>query len=554
MTVNDRTAEFWGQFLHDPIKFVDTFWPLRECPIAPYQAGILRSVAKNTETWVHSAHEMGKSYTASLAALWWFCTRPSKIIIISASESQLRTAIWGDINKLLRTATYQGKPFDFGLVKRDLKLLYPSDSQIADPEHFLWLRPVKEGESIHGAHMPLLQSKQHSGEVGTVFWIFEEGSSIPKVFFEIAATSRHSMLVVGNPTNDDSEYAKICKAGNKKHPLIPGKLFRNVIWISGDDSPNVQVGKKWKALGKSGPPPKVGLDGTPIFIPGILSYPTYLERLDTYSDFDKKTRLFGKFPEEAGHKLFPGAWLQTAQELNDLLVARIKLRGKPIGKPFALGVDSSEGGGDKTAFVVWGRFGIVYVLSKETPKTTEIQGTTLALMRKFGIKPWYVAFDSGGGGKQHADALRDKGYEDITDVDFGSRADDPKKYMNKRAELYGELREAMKPTSRLARMLKTGPARWGNEKLYCASIPSDNAVLKEDLSVLPLLRDSEGRLRILPKERARGKTSQRAEKTLRELLGRSPDQGDAAALAHFAWVRGSEYDEAASCDGPLIYG
>ena len=47
--------------------------------------------------------------------------------------------------------------------------------------------------------------------------------------------------------------------------------------------------------------------------------------------------------------------------------------------------------------------------------------------------------------------------------------------------------------------------------------------------------------------------SARSEKCLRDLLGRSPDQGDAAVLAYFAWQRGGQYEALAEYDGPLVY-
>ena len=78
----------FSAFLYDPVAFVAAFWP--QFTLAPYQEQILRSLVANTETWVHSANEMGKSFTAALAALWWFSTRRSKVVTLSTTKDQLK--------------------------------------------------------------------------------------------------------------------------------------------------------------------------------------------------------------------------------------------------------------------------------------------------------------------------------------------------------------------------------------------------------------------------------------------------------------------------------
>lgn len=557
----DELTEFWSEFVHDPIKFVATFWP--NFTLAPYQQEILRSVASgHTETWVHSANEMGKSFVAALTAVWWFASRPSKVVTVSTTEDQLRGVLWGEIGSLLDSATYNGKPFDFGFVVNDLEIRYRSEKDSPLPKYYIRGRVARKVESIQGNHLPLMHVPETGDEIGTVLFVVEEGSGVDDIFFPAFATQAHSTLVIGNPIRDQGIFAETCKAGPKKHPNIQGRLSKNVIHVSGEHSPNVRVGKAWKESGRTGRPPREWQ------IPGILSYDVFLEREANLSPYEKQTRLYGKFPEEAGQRMFPRAWLDIAQRLGAMLRSRAEERsrnGKLLypGKPFGLGIDVAQGGGDLSVWVVWGRFGVVDVIAKDTPNTSEIAGTTLATMRRYNIHPAAVAFDSGGGGKQIADQLREKGYEEISDVPFGAAAMDPKKYKNRRAELYGELREAMtvdvdadgNPTGRIGRMLKVGPAKWGSKKAWCASLPPDDAMLRGELAVLPLLRDGEGRLRMLPKDKdtKRARHSSQSEKTIRELLGRSPDRGDACVLAYWAWQIGREYQQVAESDGDVAW-
>jgi hypothetical protein len=262
----------------------------------------------------------------------------------------------------------------------------------------------------------------------------------------------------------------------------------------------------------------------------------------------------GLFPDEGSGRLFPAEWLDAAQRLGRLLDEH-RRRGKlrRSERPYSLGVDVSQGGGDLTAWVVLGRYGVRKVLVRETPNTAEIAGQTIRLMRRFRISPARVAFDAGGGGKQIADMLRDRGFEDLLDVTFGAAADDARKYKNKRAELYGELREALAPRRRVERLLAMPVERWPRSA-SCLGLPPDDALLREDLAVLPLLRDAEGRLRLPPKDKPLRQTSGRQERSVRELLGgRSPDRGDALVLAYYAWQRGRAIEQAETVDRPLVW-
>lgn len=541
------------------------------------------------ETWCHSAHEVGKSFTAALTGLWWFLTRPAKVLITSSSEDQIRGAIWGEIDRLLRTATLDGHPCDFGgLIRTDLELRHADEKDKPIATYSLRCKVTNKIESAQGRHEPKLDDGG-----GTVLIIVEEGSSLEETLYDSFSSQAHSLLVIGNPMRTEGIFYRKCTSGDQRHPDGSGRLFSRVIHVSGEHSPNVRVPLLWTSQGNKGSPPcPVAFRGGKLSfpvpgdkpidwkIPGILSYDTYLEHLCNWTADKVRTRLHGLFPDEAGQKLFPPEWLDIARALGRKLAAYNSQPGRErgrlrTGRPFALGIDVSQGGGDLTVWCVLGRWGVPYVrndetgrwewaiYAKATPDTTEIAGTALRLMKRFGIAAESVALDAGGGGKQIADMLRDKGY-DVSDVDFGSAADDPSEYRNRRCQLYGELRKALDPGAEggegkrrgMARMLlETDPAEWHGKKLRCLALPPDDADLRQDLAVLPLLNDGEGRLRLPPKDKAR-KTSGRTEQCVREMLGgRSPDRGDALALAYWAWESGREFRKASVVgdDAPLVW-
>ena len=232
------------------------------------------------------------------------------------------------------------------------------------------------------------------------------------------------------------------------------------------------------------------------------------------------------FTAGSGSPLFPSAWLDRAGSI------AASLGSKPRHAK-AIGIDPAEGG-DKTAMAAVDEYGLIELVSKKTPDTSIITSEALAFMRKHGVPPERVVFDRGGGGKEHADRLRSQGCN-VRTVAFGeSLAPDPKHgltpvhdrvehreeryaYMNRRAEMYGELRQLLDPMGGLDG--KGGPNGWG--------LPAEYRELREQLAPIPLQFDPEGRLKLPPKNK---RNPESKEVSLVELIGHSPDEADALVL------------------------
>ena len=242
--------------------------------------------------------------------------------------------------------------------------------------------------------------------------------------------------------------------------------------------------------------------------------------------------------------MFPGEWLDIAQQLGRLLRERPAdpPRTRRFDRFFAMGVDVASGGADETVWVVLGRYGVREIVAKRTPDTSVIANITVRLMRRYDIRAGGVAFDAGGGGQQIVDGLRSRYGVELRLVEFGAKSRIPAVYLNRRAELYGELRKALEPKPRVRRMLEVPAAQW-TRKQHCLALPPDEGLLREELAVLPKCYDGEGRLRLPPKSRSRGGGDHgEHEPSVRELLGgRSPDRADALALAWYAHFMYRDY-------------
>lgn len=525
--------EPWKRFQNDPQGFAAHLWP--DLPLAEYQREILDSVRDNNQTFVYSGHKMGKSLVAAMAALWFFATRsPATVLVISATEQQLEHVMWAELRRLLTQASDK-LPF----VENKLRLRLPEDEDRRRfiPRHELIGCGANQPESLQGRNLP-----RQEGGVPTVLVVCEEASAIPDRFIESLLPQAHRLLAIGNPLCVQGWFYDGCRAGDQRHPQESTRLLRRVRHLSPEESPNVSHSRAMDERGDARPYPEI--------VPGLLTRQEFDEWNVSWDERRKRTRLFGLLPDEADQKLFPPEWLELARRLGDCLCKKHDWSGRPYG----LGVDVAYGGGNLTAWVVLGRWGVRTVLAKPTPNTVEITGRTIRLMRKYGISDGAVAFDAGGGGKQIADVLRDKGYENVIDVPFGAKANDPAKYRNRRAELYGQLREAMEPNDELLRLSEMTCCSAWPKSAQCVSLPPDESELFLDLAVLPLLYDGEGRLRLPPKDQPRMKASGQIETCVRELLGgRSPDRGDALVLAYYAWslLRGRK--ELETVNKPLVF-
>ncbi|HVW39131.1 MAG TPA: hypothetical protein VHB99_17570, partial [Pirellulales bacterium] len=475
-------------------------------------------------------------------------TRRGRVVVTARTGRHLKLVLWPEIKNLLRSASVEVEGrlqrFDFGFRQLEQFVYWPPGANgKSDERYYIAGLLQNEEESFQGLHLPTLDDG-----TPTVLAIVDEASNQERWLYDAISSYAHRILEIGNPTHAEGRFYEVCRASDQRPPGGE-RLFRKVIHISGEHSPNVTAGRSWAAEDRSS-----RAERPPSVVPGILTYEQFLERKANWSAHQVRTRLLGLFPDEGAGRLFPAEWLDAAQQLGRLL-AEQRRRGKMrrSERPYSLGIDVSQGGGDLTAWVVLGRYGVRKVLVRETPNTAEIAGQTIRLMRRYHIAPAWVAFDAGGGGKQIADLLRDRGFEELLDVTFGAAADDARKYKNKRAELYGELREALAPRRRVARLLATPVERWPRGA-NCLALPPEDAPMREDLAVLPLLRDAEGRLRLPPKDKPSRASSGRYERSVRELLsGRSPDRGDALVLAWHAWQRGRAIEQAETVDRPLVW-
>ena len=495
----------------DPVVFVRTFWP--QFTLYGKQREILYSLRDNYETIVPAGNELGKDFIAGLAVLWFFRSRtPCRIMTTSPESTQLEDVLWGEIRRFISEAK---RSLEIEHTHLHLYQIDPHGNRV--PKTEVVGRVVKKGESMLGRHA----ERTEQGEPTTLL-VVDEASGCENDPYEKADTWTHRKLVIGNPYPCTNFFFNGTKEGDlpTKRPYYE-KLYRKVIKIRAQDSPNVELAEAQIAKGKQ--------PTMETLIPGVVSYPDYLQRRESWEPSRQCVGLDATFYEGESVKLYPPTWLNHAEELYSSLTVTDR-----VAK--GIGIDPAEGG-DSTCFAAVDQYGLIELVAVKTPDTSVIKARTLAFMRKHGLNPRQplncekVVFDRGGGGKEHADYLRMEGFP-VRTVGFGeaptpepqpgqNSVDDQRKqredryaYKNRRAELFGRLRRRLDP----------------NHPETMFSFSPNETELRNQLSVFPLVWDDEGRMMLPPKNKKPGSRAV----TLVEMVGHSPDEADAVALAVYA--------------------
>lgn len=193
--------------------------------------------------------------------------------------------------------------------------------------------------------------------------------------------------------------------------------------------------------------------------------------------------------------------LAFRRSLSDSLIQPIDVQRARAPKPdleafgpVLIGVDPAEYGRDSTAIAVRVGRRVMRIEAHRNKGPMEVAGLVAGLYHE--LKPAGVFVDVGGVGTGVHDRLIELGYP-VTRVHFGGAADERERYANKRAEMYGRLRDWLLDTP--------------------CEIPDDDA-LEGDLTACRYKYDSSRRLQIESKE------------DMRRRGVHSPDRADALAL------------------------
>lgn len=277
------------------------------------------------------------------------------------------------------------------------------------------------------------------------------------------------VLAIGQPQGG-SEFERVCRSPDW-----------HVMRISAFDCPNLQEGSKQRSWGVTREWADMMLRKWGPFSPVYLS------------------KVLGLFPETS---------TDTLISLQDIERAFGRAPPPPPEEPWvAIGCDVARFGHDMTVIYVIHGAEILTVERWSGQDTMKTAGRIIALALEYGLDRAHghrIAVDDTGVGGGVTDRLHELGWPSMA-VNFGSaptRLSSEEKFANRRTELWWDLRE------------------WIRHEAALSPIPEDERdIIRSDLAAPKYEQKSDGRIALEPKD------------DIRERTGRSPDDGDALALA-----------------------
>lgn len=341
---------------------------------------------------ISSGHGIGKSAITGWLVGWIMSTRPNARGVVTANTApQLESKTWAEISKWNKRSLF-GDWFNLTTGRGSMRMVavgfeesWRCDAQTCREEN---------SESFAGLH----------AADSTPFYLFDEASAIPAKIWEVAQggmTDGEPMwFAFGNPTRlGTTFYDAFNSASHRWHTQIV-------------DSRSVQITNK-------------------------VQLQNWIDDFGLDSDF-VKVRVRGIFPSASSLQFIP-------QDLvEDAMTREVEVQRE---EAVIVGVDVARFGGDRSClFTRKGRDGRHFppiLLDKVDLMTlASVVADHINLLKRVHANV-IVAIDGGGVGGGVIDRLRQLGFNPI-EVQFGSRANDPRRYANKRAEIWSLMRDWLK--------------------------------------------------------------------------------------------------------------
>ena len=432
-------SRLWSPSIKDDPEMFVLFafpWGQADTPLAKYkgprmwQRMVLRDIkehiARNRgqvdmdalREAVSSGRGIGKSALVSWLILWMLTTRIGASVVVSAnSEAQLRSVTWGELAKWstmiinahwweISATKLQPAKWITDLVERDLK----KGTRYWAAEGKLWSE--ENPDSYAGAH-------NHDG----MMLIFDEASGIPDSIWSVGA---------GFFTENILDRYWMAFSNGRRNT---GYFYEAVDGSKRDF---------WKSR---------KIDARTVEDTDKMIYEQIIAEYGEDSD-EARVEVYGDFPKSGDDQFIMPSTVEDAMK-------------RPLHKdpnaPVVLGIDPARGGMDSTVMVVRQGRDVVAIRRFKGDDTMTTVGNVIDMIEEF--KPTLTVIDEGGLGYGILDRLNEQRYK-VRGVNFGWKAKNPVMWGNKRAEMWGAMREWLKtaaiPHDRQLKTDLTGPMKKPN--------------------------------------------------------------------------------------------
>lgn len=381
----------WGE----PGELSEMFGPddwQREMLTAIHQG--LISPGQAIQIAIASGHGIGKSAFVSWIILWAICTLPDTRGVITANtDTQLRTKTWAELAKWYRLCICKHW---FELTATAIYSRQTDHEKTWRIDMVAWSE--RNTEAFAGLH----------NQGRRILLVFDEASAIPDIIWETAEgalTDKDTQIiwfVAGNPTRNTGRFRECF--GRYKHRWAHKQI----------DSRQVRITDKGQ-IGK------------------------WIDDYGDDSDF-VRVRVKGVFPRAGSMQFISGDWVEASTKREPTAT---------LYDALIIGVDVARFGDDQSViYIRKGRDGVTHPPIKlRGVDTMTLAAKVSETYQHYRADGLFV--DGGGPGGGVIDRLRQLRVP-VTEIQFGASADrsipgqDDIAYYNKRAEMWGNMREWLK--------------------------------------------------------------------------------------------------------------
>lgn len=328
---------------------------------------------------ISSGHGIGKSAEVAWIILWAMSTRPNLAGVITANtEAQLNTKTWREL------AVWHKRCLNAHWFNWTATKFY----HVHHPETwFVSSIPWNETrpEAFAGLHA------EH------VLVIYDEASAIPDCIWEVSegamTTPRAMWFCYGNPTKNTGRFRECF--GRFKH--------------------------RWH---------HTQIDSRTCKMTNKSEIQEWIEDYGEDSDF-VRVRVRGEFPRAGSLQFIPSDHVANAR-------SRTLEHSVYFHMPIVLGVDVARFGDDQSVILIRQGRKVITTFKYRSLNTVQLAARVIEKIREF--KPLCTFVDVIGIGAGVVDQLVELGYN-VIEVNASNKPDDEETYYNKRAEMWGRMKE-----------------------------------------------------------------------------------------------------------------
>jgi len=388
MMTEQEQEQLVTEWQNSPEKFFKDHWP--DIFLWPKLYEILDALKNNRRVVVPSGHGVGKTWLMARIALWFlFSYAGAKVITTAPTWGQVENLLWSEIRKAYTDSKI---PLGGRILNTEIKIAEDwfavgfSTSGVASEREF----GTPKFQGYHSENLLVLLDE--AAGVKPEIWVSVDA---------LVVGENNKVLAIANPTSPTGHFYEACKS----------PLWQKV-QISCFDHPNIVENK--------------------VLVQGAVTREWIEERRIEWGIDSPlwKAKILGDFPDEGSDTLIPLSWLEACVGL-DL----------PIEGAKRLGIDVARFGGDMTVLTtILGQ--VVQAQEAVNKKDTNwTVGRVIVLNKQDNFD--YIGVDDTGVGGGVTDSLQDSGI-DVDAMNFGSKAIEDDKFENLKAEIYWNLRQAIR--------------------------------------------------------------------------------------------------------------